>query len=142
VSALSARRVVVIAALAVATGIGAFAVSQLAGEAVYYVTPTEAAQRRLPVGATARLGGQVVAGTLRYDAASTTLHFVISDGVTRVNVVGTGTPPGQLREGAGAIVEGAFAQDGTFRASVVLAKHDEVYVPPSPGTTPSRRTAP
>jgi cytochrome c-type biogenesis protein CcmE len=142
VSALSARRLVVLAALALAVGIGALAAQQLGASTVYYLTPTEAEQRRLPVGATARLGGLVEKGTLTFDPATLALRFAITDGVTSVTVIGTGAPPGQLREGAGAVVEGAFAQDGTFRASQVLAKHDEVYVAPTPGEAPRLRTAP
>ena len=42
--------------------------------------------------------------------------------------------------GAGAVVEGAFAADGTFRATSVIAKHDEKYAPPSPGKTPVHST--
>jgi cytochrome c-type biogenesis protein CcmE len=55
-------------------------------------------------------------------------------------VVGRGAPPALLREGAGAVVEGVFAPDGSFRASQVIAKHDEVYVPPGPSATPPHRT--
>ena len=43
-------------------------------------------------------------------------------------------------EGAGAVVEGSFGGDGVFRATQVIAKHDEVYQAPSPGATPSHRT--
>jgi cytochrome c-type biogenesis protein CcmE len=48
--------------------------------------------------------------------------------------------PGLLREGAGAVVEGRFKADGTFLASQVIAKHDEVYTAPTAGATPSHRT--
>ena len=128
-------------ALALAIVIGFLAVQSLAGSAVYYLTPTEAKQRNLAAGQTARLGGQVEPGSLRYEPASRDLRFVIGDGVSRVQVIGTGAPPGLLREGAGAVVEGSFQADGVFRASQVIAKHDEVYQAPPPGATPSHRTA-
>ena len=134
------RRLLALTALAIAIAIGYIALQNLGSSAVYYLTPTEAKQRQLPPGTTARLGGQVVEGTLRYDEASRDLRFIISDGVTRVLVVGRGAPPALLREGAGAVVEGFFSSDGTFRASQVIAKHDEVYVPPSPSMTPPHRT--
>ena len=129
-----------LAVLALALVVGLFAAQSLAGSAVYYLTPTEAAQRGVAPGQTARLGGLVEQGTLTFDPASGALRFAMSDGVSRVQVVGSGAPPGLLREGAGAVVEGAFAADGTFRASQVIAKHDEVYRPPPPGATPSHRT--
>ena len=139
---IGARRVVALGALALAIVIGFLAAQSLAGSAVYYLTPTEAKQRNLGVGQTARLGGQIEPGSLRYEPASRDLRFVIGDGVSRVQVIGTGAPPGLLREGAGAVVEGSFQADGVFRASQVIAKHDEVYQAPPPGATPSHRTSP
>src|SRR5207245_8034094 len=99
----------------------------LAGSTVYYLTASEARDRKIAAGQTARLGGQIEAGTLRYDPATRDLRFVIGDGTARVRVIGSGAPPALLREGAGAVVEGTFAADGTFRATQVIAKHDEVY---------------
>ncbi len=137
---IGGRRVVALAALALAIAIGFVAAQSLAGTAVYYLTPTEAKQKSIPAGQAARLGGQVEPGSLRYEPASRDLRFVISDGVSRVQVVGTGAPPGLLREGAGAVVEGTFGADGVFRATQVIAKHDEVYQAPPPGALPSHRT--
>ena len=142
VERLGQRRVLLIAALAVAVLVGAFAVQNLAGSTVYYLTPSEAKDRGVAVGQTARLGGLVLAGSLRYDERSRDLRFVITDGRSDVSVVGNGAPPALLREGAGAVVEGTFAADGTFRATQVIAKHDEVYTAPTAGATPSHRTGP
>ena len=137
---MGARRVLLIAVLAAAVVIGFVAVQNLASSAVYYLTPTEARERGVVAGTAARLGGQVETGSLRYEPQTRELRFVLSDGITRVTVIGTGAPPALLREGAGAVVEGTFAPDGTFRAAQVIAKHDEQYAPPPPGTTPSHRT--
>ena len=140
VERMGARRVLLIAVLAAAVLIGFVAVQNLAGSAVYYLTPTEARDRNVAPGTAARLGGQIEAGSLHYDPQTRDLRFVLTDGTTRVSVIGTGAPPSLLREGAGAVVEGTFATDGTFRATQVIAKHDEQYAPPSPGATPSHRT--
>jgi cytochrome c-type biogenesis protein CcmE len=137
---MGARRVLLIAVLAAAVLIGFVAVQNLQISAVYYLTPTEARDRGVAAGTAARLGGQVETGTLRYEPQTRELRFVLSDGITRVSVIGTGAPPALLREGAGAVVEGSFASDGTFRATQVIAKHDEQYAPPPPGATPSHRT--
>jgi len=141
-SALSGRRALLLGVLAAAAAIGFIAVQNLQVSAVYYLTPTEAKTRGIAPGTPARLGGLVEAGSLRYDPTSRELRLTIGDGVSRVAVVGNGAPPGLLREGAGAVVEGSFAADGTFRATQVLAKHDEIYRAPSPGATPAHRTAP
>ena len=139
---LSPRRILVIAILGIAVVIAFFAVQSLAGSAVYYLTPTEARDRHIGPHQAVRLGGLVIPGTLHYDAASRILTFGIGDGTTNVAVVGNGAPPALLREDAGAVVEGEFAEDGTFRATSVIAKHDEKYAPPSPGQTPAHQTAP
>ncbi len=138
-SRLGGRRVLLIAALAAAVLIAFVAAQNLAGSTVYYLTPTEAKERAIAPGTAARLGGLVETGSLRYDPQTRDLRFVLGDGTTRVTVIGSGAPPALLREGAGAVVEGAFAADGTFRATTVIAKHDERYSPPSPGATPSHQ---
>jgi cytochrome c-type biogenesis protein CcmE len=137
---ISSRRLLLVLALGVIVLIAFFAAQSLAGNAVYYLTPTEARDRHIGPGTPVRLGGLVLAGTLHYDATSRVLVFGISDGTTNVAVVGNGAPPALLREDAGAVVEGAFAEDGTFRATTVIAKHDEKYAPPSPGKTPTHNT--
>jgi cytochrome c-type biogenesis protein CcmE len=139
---LSPRRILVIVALLAAVVIAFLAVQQLSSSAVYYLTPTEAKQRGIGPHQAVRLGGLVLPGTLHYDAPSRLLTFALSDGTTNVAVVGNGAPPALLREDAGAVVEGEFAEDGTFRATNVIAKHDEQYAPPSPGKTPAHQTTP
>jgi cytochrome c-type biogenesis protein CcmE len=134
------RRLLLITVLAVAVGIGWTAFQQLAPNTVYYLTPTEARAKQAAPGVTTRLGGQVEVGTLRYDETSRDLRFILTDGVTRVNVIGRGAPPALLREGAGAVVEGVFDTNNNFRATQVIAKHDEVYAPPPPSQTPPHRT--
>jgi cytochrome c-type biogenesis protein CcmE len=141
---LGARRVLLIAALGVAVLVGGVAASNLAGSTVYYLTPSEAKARNVAVGQTVRLGGQVKAGTLGRDAGLTfmQIRFVITDGASEVQVIGQNLEaPGLLREGAGVVVEGSFALDGTFRATQVIAKHDEVYTAPTAGATPAHRTS-
>lgn len=137
---LSSRRLLLIAVLGLAVLIAFVAVQSLASSAVYYLTPTEARDRHIGPHQATRLGGLVLPGTLHYDPTSRLLTFGLSDGTTNIAVVGTGAPPALLREDAGAVVEGEFAEDGSFRASSVLAKHDEKYAPPSPGTTPAHST--
>jgi cytochrome c-type biogenesis protein CcmE len=137
---IGGRRVLIIAALATAVVIGYVAAQTLQSAAVYYYTPTEAKQHGFATGQLVRLGGQILPGTLTYDPATRDLRFTIGDGVTSVRVVGTGAPPGLLREGAGAVVEGTFAADATFRASQVIAKHDEVYTAPTGSAVPAHQT--
>ena len=130
----------IIAALAIAVVIGYVAAQTLQSSVIYYLTPTEATKRAILVGQTARIGGLVLPGTLVYEPATRRLTFTLSDGVTKLRVIGSGAPPGLLREGAGAVVEGSFATDGTFRATQVIAKHDEVYTAPTGSAVPTHQT--
>ena len=141
---LGARRVLLIAALAVAVLIGTVAATNLQSQAVYYLTPSEAKIQGVGVGQTVRLGGLVKAGSMSSAdlRGANSFRFVITDGSIDVPIVATGAIPGLLREDAGAVVEGAFAADGTFHATQVIAKHDEVYTAPTAGATPAHRTAP
>jgi cytochrome c-type biogenesis protein CcmE len=139
-SRIGGRRVLIIAALATAVVIGYVATQTLQSAAVYYLTPTEASKRGVVAGQSVRLGGQILPGTLIYDPATRDLRFTIGDGVSTVRVIGTGAPPGLLRAGAGAVVEGTFGADGTFRATQVIAKHDEVYTAPTGSAVPTHQT--
>ena len=47
-----------------------------------------------------------------------------------ITVTYRGTLPDLFREGKGVVAQGALGADGVFRATEVLAKHDENYMPP------------
>ena len=56
-------------------------------------------------------------------------QFKVTDGNASVLVVYKGILPDLFREGQGVVVLGVEQPDGVFRASEVLAKHDETYMP-------------
>jgi cytochrome c-type biogenesis protein CcmE len=141
---IGARRVLLIAALAVAVVVGTVAATNLASSTVYYMTPTEVYAKTVQMGQTIRLGGLVEQGSLTSRPTGrpgeNEVEFIITDGNAKVRVLARGAIPGLLREGAGAVVEGSFAADATFIATQVIAKHDEVYTAPTAGATPAHRT--
>jgi cytochrome c-type biogenesis protein CcmE len=99
---------------------------------VYFVTPSELrAQEGRTAGKAYRLGGMVVAGSLRKNPATLEQTFVLTDGKATVPVYFRGIPPDLFGEGRGAVVEGKLGPDGTFQASTVMAKHSEEYRAPS-----------
>jgi len=59
-----------------------------------------------------------------------TVRFKVTDTAKAIPVVYTGILPDLFREGKGVVAQGKLATDGTFRATEVLAKHDENYMPP------------
>jgi len=58
------------------------------------------------------------------------VSFRVTDTAHTVPVVYQGILPDLFKEGKGVVAQGKLAGDGTFRASEVLAKHDENYMPP------------
>ena len=73
-----------------------------------------------------RVGGLVQDGSVQIDGL--TAQFDIGDGEAVVSVVYSGALPDLFREGQGIIAQGTFEGD-LFRATSVLAKHDENYMP-------------
>jgi cytochrome c-type biogenesis protein CcmE len=57
------------------------------------------------------------------------IHFRLTDGNRTIPVAYQGVLPDLFREGRGAVTEGTLDSSGTFLADVVLAKHDEQYMP-------------
>ena len=63
------------------------------------------------------------------DGGAPVAHFRVTDGRASVEVAYGGILPDLFREGQGVVTLGTMRADGTFRASEVLAKHDETYMP-------------
>ena len=78
-----------------------------------------------------RLGGMVLAGSLRLDHVDGTpvARFAVTDGQAALPVSFTGILPDLFREGQSVVAIGTVGPHGTFQASEVLAKHDETYMP-------------
>lgn len=94
---------------------------------VYFVSPSELAQKALP-GHRLRLGGLVLEGTVR-QSADGAISFIVTDGATQVQVHYAGLLPDLFREGQGVVAEGTWRPGQPFEAERVLAKHDETYMP-------------
>ena len=108
----------------------------LAGNLVYYKTPTEVLhQGSSAYGERIRLGGLVEPGSV--EQLGSAVRFTVTDGTTRMTVIDTGSVPALFRAGAGVVVEGAYERDGAFHADTVLVKHADSYSPPRPGQTPT-----
>lgn len=104
---------------------------------VYFLTPTELqAKGAKAVGAAVRLGGQVVPGSVVWNAQKLDLQFRMTDGKDAVLVHSTKTPPQMFRDGMGVVVEGKLEPSGVFEASNLMVKHSNEYQPPRPGHKP------
>ena len=94
---------------------------------VFFYTPADLAEREIAHDQLFRLGGLVEEGSVQ-QSGSTTL-FRVTDLTRTVPVSFNGVLPDLFREGQGVVAEGSLQPDGTFKASQVLAKHDETYMP-------------
>lgn len=101
---------------------------------VYFVTPGELlAKGSQAYDKPIRLGGQVMPGTMQWDADAVDLRFTLQDENGEVLVHSSKAPPAMFREGQGVIVEGELSRDGVFQASTVMVKHSNEYRPPADG---------
>src|SRR2546428_8508213 len=95
---------------------------------VFFFTPSQVAANETPQGKTFRIGGMVVAGSVKREGVE--VKFVVTDTAKTLPVVYRGALPDLFREGKGVVAQGQLGPDGVFRAREVLAKHDENYMPP------------
>jgi len=97
---------------------------------VFFFTPSEVSQNKAPKDRTFRLGGLVTEGSVKRKPDGLTVMFAVTDTVQTIPVTYTGILPDLFKEGKGIVAQGKVGADGVFRASEVLAKHDENYMPP------------
>ncbi|MBB1595505.1 cytochrome c maturation protein CcmE [Achromobacter sp. UMC46] len=122
--------------LAIAGGLGllalatALVLNALQSNLVFFFSPTQVVAQEAPRNGSFRVGGLVEQGSVRRDADGLTLRFLVTDTAHTVPVTYQGLLPDLFREGKGVVVAGRLDADGVFRATEVLAKHDENYMPP------------
>ena len=124
------RRLWVVAAvtpvLALAVGLSLYAMRD---NVTFFFSPSEANAETAPPGRVIRLGGLVAAGSV-VRGVDGEVAFAITDNSATTRVVYQGDLPDLFREGQGVVTQGTFLPDRSFRATQVLAKHDENYMPP------------
>lgn len=100
--------------------------SSISETGMYYVTPTELATKVAadPTlhGVGIKLGARVVPGSIKRAAGGREYAFVVTDGAREIPVQYRGIAPDTFTDGVDVVVEGRMGQDGTFRATTLLAK--------------------
>ena len=123
-------------ALWVVSGLGALGVAAalvlnaFQSNLVFFLTPSQVASNEAPRDRAFRIGGLVESGSVVREKDALTVRFKVTDTAQTIPVVYSGILPDLFREGKGVVAQGRLQPDGTFRASEVLAKHDENYMPP------------
>ena len=101
----------------------------LKDQIAYFVEPTDLKSINGIENKYLRVGGLVKINSLKFLDGNWTFE-VIDKNQNSVNVVFSKTLPNLVEENKGIIVEGKFI-DNIFVAEIVLAKHDENYMPQS-----------
>ena len=115
------------AGLASAAGL---TLSAFSDNLVFFVSPSDL-RSNAAGGHQMRLGGIVEQGSVeRVLGGNAGAQFKVTDGKNDVLVTYSGLLPDLFREGQGVVVLGIQQPNGVFKASEVLAKHDENYMPP------------
>ncbi len=96
---------------------------------VFFHSPSEIAEKGIPVGERFRIGGLVADGSVKR-GGGTQVSFDVTDTAKTITVSYDGILPDLFREGQGVVAEGKLDGTGRFIADTVLAKHDENYMPP------------
>lgn len=123
------RRLWIVAAvapvLALAVGLSLWAMTD---SVTYFFSPSEVTEENAPAGREIRLGGLVETGSVELQDGGE-VAFAVTDNAATTRIIFQGDLPDLFREGQGIVAQGSFEADRTFRASEVLAKHDETYMP-------------
>lgn len=124
------RLVLGLMSVALLIAAGLLAMVALRTQASYFVTSSVLIAEPPAPDDSVRLGGMVKVGSIERAPDGLTTRFLVGDGVACVPVSFTGILPDLFREGSGVTADGRFVA-GVFRATGLLAKHDENYVPPA-----------
>lgn len=124
----------VLAGVAVAAGLTLYALSQ---NIDLFYTPSEIVygknddpNTKPEVGQRIRVGGMVVDGSVKRDDKTLKVEFGLNDIGPAIQVEYEGILPDLFREGQGIVAQGVLIEPARLRATEVLAKHDENYMPP------------
>ena len=97
---------------------------------LYFYSPTQIINGEAPTTRSFRIGGLVMADSVKRNKDSLEVSFILSDTINQIEVVYDGILPDLFREGQGIVANGKLDSDNVFKADEVLAKHDENYMPP------------
>ena len=103
---------------------------------VFFFSPSEVLEKKISSLENIRLGGMVKKGSIKKKETEIgekkvqETIFTITDFEKEIAVYYIGILPDLFSEGQGVVVEGNLINENKFNARIVLAKHDENYMPP------------
>jgi cytochrome c-type biogenesis protein CcmE len=123
------RGVLIGSGVAILTVAAILVMFALKDSVVFFHTPSDIVEKKIPAGQRIRLGGLVAKDSVKRGEG---LHvtFTVTDTLKQIPVTFDNVLPDLFREGQGVVTEGKLDAAGVFAADTVLAKHDENYMPP------------
>ena len=95
---------------------------------VYFLSPTEIKTLNEVKKDKIRVGGMVKKSSI--NIINDEIIFIITDFQNEINVTYSGLVPNLFQENKGVVAEGFLKDKNYFKATKILAKHDENYMPP------------
>ena len=95
---------------------------------VYFLSPTEIKILNEVKKDKIRVGGMVKKSSI--NIINDEIIFIITDFQNEINVTYSGLVPNLFQENKGVVAEGFLEDKNYFKATKILAKHDENYMPP------------
>ena len=106
-----------------------FVLQSLNKNILYFKSPTDIKNNQnINFDKKIRVGGMVKENSIKM--SSDKVNFIITDFKNEINVSYSGVVPNLFSEGKGVVAEGYLEDRTFFKASKILAKHDENYMPP------------
>lgn len=144
---MKARTKFIVGALAIVVPAGWLMAKSTNETGVYYLTPSELATKvksdpsLYETGV--KVGARVVPGSIVREPGGRSVTFVMTDGARTFPVSYRGIAPDTFTDSADVVVEGRLGRDGTFRATILLAKCASRYeaAPDRYKATPGYRNA-
>lgn len=114
----------------IAAGLAYLALGNFGDNLVYFMTPSEVvAMEQDRYGKKMRVAGMVVEASMEVIPETLKIRFDLTDGAETIPVAFEGIPPDLFKEGKGAVVEGYWDKDQVFHSHMIMAKHEEDYMP-------------
>lgn len=124
----SRRGALIAVSVALLIGASLLFLAAMRDNVVFFHTPTELMSGKVAHGTHVRIGGLVERGSVERHPSGLDVTFRVTDGNRTLPVRYNGILPDLFREDQGVVAEGALEKD-VFNATVILAKHDENYMP-------------
>ena len=122
------RRIQVIAIMAVALVLSTFLIGYALRDGInFFRSPTQVVEDPPSSSEVFRIGGLVEVGSL-VRGQGETIQFVVTDGGASIPAIYSGVLPDLFEENQGMVGTGRLI-NGVFKATEILAKHDENYMP-------------